>query len=728
MSGPHVSGSLLYMMILQTQVGVIVFSLPLLLYQQVGIDSWIPLMLGGLITQLGVLILFRLHRRFPRHSLPEMLELVLGRWAGKAAALLYTAYFTAVGSVIVSGWISITQNWVYPRTPDWIFKLLLAGATAYLLRGSLGAMLRFYPFAFAAIPILILLILATYPEADMYRLLPIGLSPPAAWLQAALLPVNALLGFELMLFLLRHSSGDRAQMLRSASWAIWSTVLLYVFVTVSCLLFFGDEELTLVSHPVLYQLKSVTLVIVERTDVIILSLWVLFVITSFTSYMYMASHSLRQVWTGMGSSVALKLPIIGAVVLTIFQSDELQLQQWRPYITAAGIVFAYTIPLLLLLIGWLKQKSHRARTHPALLILAIAMLSLLLSGCWDRHELKRVKLIQGSGFEASAEGVRMTSSLAVSDKQQSASQIAVLSGEGRTIREARVEMSKRIALEVDSSKSKLIVVDRQLAEKDLYEALDVIYRDPRNPLDMKIAISKDSTQEIMRLQITDEPFIGIHIRELLESSEKHSIVPKTDIQQLCSMIFSSGQDGVVPIIGLTPDRKGVRTDGAALLHNTRMTGTLDSLQTTMLLLLQGKLGGPASLTLQIDEEESGMKRFVTVNLQTSDTRIDLRRRNEEGVVLRMKVRAELIENPNASYHVSQHTRELESKLAETLERMAADTIRLLQEANCDAIGIGRKLKALDYAAWRQLDWAEAYPQERIRTEVKAKLIRHGILQ
>jgi spore germination protein KC len=55
-------------------------------------------------------------------------------------------------------------------------------------------------------------------------------------------------------------------------------------------------------------------------------------------------------------------------------------------------------------------------------------------------------------------------------------------------------------------------------------------------------------------------------------------------------------------------------------------------------------------------------------------------------------------------------------------------MKTTQKANSDVLGIGRRIKETDPAAWKALDWRKTYPSIKIKTQVKVEIEKTGILK
>ena len=70
---------------------------------------------------------------------------------------------------------------------------------------------------------------------------------------------------------------------------------------------------------------------------------------------------------------------------------------------------------------------------------------------------------------------------------------------------------------------------------------------------------------------------------------------------------------------------------------------------------------------------------------------------------------------------------LEGQCAALLKGRAEELIRLLQQNECDALGIGLTLSRLEPESWKNLqeNWRQAFAQARVEAEVQVKITGAG---
>lgn len=345
-------------LLLQTQIGTGVLNLPHQVHSVAKGGGWISVLIAGAITQLVLILLWTLSRRYPSFTIYGIGPQITRRFLGNIIVLGYITYFVLVGGSILVLAVRILNKWLLVETPAWVLFLLIAVTVIYLAREPLRTISQFYQLASFLIPLFLLLISYGYTQVNLNYTLPVT---EAGWNNIVTGAQNSMMsfsGFELLLLAYPFVRGTNLQKLKAASLANFAVTIFYAFVTFSCLIFFSPPELSLVPEPVLYMLKSFQIYIVDRADLIFLSIWIVNVVTSITSYIYAGANGFGYLFhQGNHKKAVLYTTLLCCLIAlypqTITQHDSLiWAKQWMEYIFLLGL------PLLLLSLSYLfKQKE-----------------------------------------------------------------------------------------------------------------------------------------------------------------------------------------------------------------------------------------------------------------------------------------------------------------------------------------------------------------------------------
>ncbi|MFC4078349.1 GerAB/ArcD/ProY family transporter [Salinithrix halophila] len=344
--------------ILQTQIGTGILSLAHDVQFVAKGGGWISVLIAGIAAQLLILVMWLLMRRFPSSTIYDALPRIIGRFPGKAVAFIYVVYFLVVGGAVLVRAAGIINKWMLTETPRWVLVVLVVTAAAYLVRESLRTIARFYLLVSLLVPLFFLLIAYGYPKVDYFTyFLPIQ---EAGWgniAKGAKQAVTAMYGFEMLLVIYPFVEGKSGGKWKAVSLAVGLVTLFYTFVTLSCLIYFAPEELAVTPEPVLFMLKTFQIQVVDRADLIFLSLWFPNVAASIFSYIYAGANGLGYLFhKGNHKKAVLYAAVICGIVALLPQTPA-EVDTLSKGIDQATYVFVGGLPVLLWLLAIFRKKK-----------------------------------------------------------------------------------------------------------------------------------------------------------------------------------------------------------------------------------------------------------------------------------------------------------------------------------------------------------------------------------
>ncbi|NOV01756.1 GerAB/ArcD/ProY family transporter [Paenibacillus planticolens] len=343
------------------QVSVFFLALPRILFEEAGTDGWISLIICWFITVLASLAIIKVMSRQPEGTLLDLLTSYGGKWAGRAAAIalfLYLLYF-AYSSLIQT--TLITKEWLLPQTSAYLIILMLLIPTYVVAISGIRVIGRYAEITGLLslwIPFVYLLPLK---EAHWLHLLPIageGWRPISAGLPFGL---YCFLGFATTFILYPYLQNKR-QASKVITISNTLTLLLHLFVTMVCYVYFSPDEIATYNEPAINVLRVIEFKFVERIEVIFIALYLLIFSLGWIPALYMCAYCTNWL-TGMQSErnhfrVLLLILAVGSYfyIPTLHQNENLERLFLR-----VGIGVEYAFPLLLLMCLWLLDRLSRRK-------------------------------------------------------------------------------------------------------------------------------------------------------------------------------------------------------------------------------------------------------------------------------------------------------------------------------------------------------------------------------
>ncbi|UFJ39832.1 endospore germination permease [Brevibacillus humidisoli] len=354
----------LIVLVILVTIGDSILVLPSVIVAEAKQDAWISMIIG-VAAGLTIAYLFcKVGALYPRLTLVQYNDKILGKWLGIVFSLLFLLYFLLNIGLMVREIGDFMTTQIMPETPIEAILILMLSIVI------MGARLGLEPIARAGetffvwfILLFFMLVLFLSPEVDTEKMTPIlaeGFQPVLAGaLPVMAFPFTELLVF-LMIFPFVHEPKRMAKSFLFGA-AMGGTVL--TVIVVLALLVLGPD-LTARNIYASYSLAKQISVgdFIERIEAILAIMWLLTMYFKITLYYYASHLGLAQLLK-LRDYRMLLLPMgVNIVVLAIVISPNISYynlvisRYWPLYDITIGII----MPLLLLAVGTVRRGEHRS--------------------------------------------------------------------------------------------------------------------------------------------------------------------------------------------------------------------------------------------------------------------------------------------------------------------------------------------------------------------------------
>ncbi|MBM7551213.1 GerAB/ArcD/ProY family transporter [Thalassobacillus pellis] len=349
-----------FFVIIQTQIGVGILSLPYDLHKAAGKDGWISLIGAGLVIAVLLILIWLLAKRFPDKHLFDYIGILLGKFLGKCVSLMYSVYFIFVASLVLILYVRMINIWILPLTPRSVLIVLMILAGLYIASSSITVLARVYTILSVLLVFLIIGFSYVLREIQLIYLFPIGTEGIMKILQGMNAGAISFLGFVVILLVYPVVKGTDKEKLWTIMTAHGFVLFFYLFTVFISFTFFGSEELKLVPAPLLYMLKAFEFTVVSRIDLFFLSIWIVSVTTSFTSYLYMSGIGFSSLFNAKRQLPALIVSAFLILFVTFLPGNEEEsIIKFSTWISRGGYLFSGILPIFILIIAWVRKKKEQ---------------------------------------------------------------------------------------------------------------------------------------------------------------------------------------------------------------------------------------------------------------------------------------------------------------------------------------------------------------------------------
>ncbi|MFA1712174.1 GerAB/ArcD/ProY family transporter [Peribacillus frigoritolerans] len=298
-----------------TGVGLITFPHDV---SQVGYGIWVMPLVYGIVIQLFLMLFFRLLKYYPNHTLLEINTLLLGKVAGNFINFMIVIYAILVIFRVIKFYVHLVTLLAFQSNPTfWIITALLFVTFSIVSKGNIISLAQYHILSFCLSIWIILFLITGLNKGDITHLLPL-LNFTASDLMAAF-PKGyfSFIGFEFILFFYPFIK-NQERAFKHTSIALWGVVFTYCFITIASVIHYTDIELQHIQYPLVNFMQEVQLSFVVRLDNLFINLWLLLIVGTAATYIWIAKNALDQITRSEKNENTKVLSVLGVVFILLF--------------------------------------------------------------------------------------------------------------------------------------------------------------------------------------------------------------------------------------------------------------------------------------------------------------------------------------------------------------------------------------------------------------------------
>ncbi|RCW66993.1 GerAB/ArcD/ProY family transporter [Saliterribacillus persicus] len=343
----QVSPFLIFFIIHASQVGEGVLSFERFIAEKAGYDSWISILLTGIIFSIAIFLICKLSIRNNGEDLIAIHQSLFGKYIGGFFSLFFIAYFFLITMTVIRSYIEIIQVWIFPDLSVFLFSLIIFILLLYYVLGGLRIVVGLLFFSIFTTTFLFSFKYVAFTNGYFSNLLPIMDHSFTEILQAVEPMTYSFLGPELILVYAPFIH----QFQKGIKWAIIGnlfTMLVYFLSAFAIFLYFNEQQLLQLSWPTLHMWKVIDLPFIERFEYVGITLHFIAIISTAAIYYWACTQSLFRL-TGLSFKKIATAILIISIGFSFFIHDFLVVEFIMQKISKVGfyIIVAY-FPILFL--------------------------------------------------------------------------------------------------------------------------------------------------------------------------------------------------------------------------------------------------------------------------------------------------------------------------------------------------------------------------------------------
>ncbi|HZJ76694.1 MAG TPA: Ger(x)C family spore germination protein [Oscillospiraceae bacterium] len=368
-------------------------------------------------------------------------------------------------------------------------------------------------------------------------------------------------------------------------------------------------------------------------------------------------------------------------------------------------------------------------------IVFMLIISLLLTGCWDKIEIEERAHVSAVGvdkytadFENEDEGDSYVFTFSFPEHKAETSEDIIVSSVGKTLYSVSRIIADRSNKEFFPGHLRTIVIEADIAKdpKAFRQILDGIENDRFLSRRVVLALTEGSAAEVIRVVPAMENKIGEFISELFRRTDRISRIVGGSAGDIFNDLYESGNT-IIPKI--MPGESDVKVAGAGIIKDHKFIGWLGEVETALLVILKGETKCLCGMSI----EHKGHN--IPVSLAPKKPKLKLIE-DEENIKILMEV--EMEGDIRQTYFEASEdmlktgvVSKIEDAIIEMINQKAQDTVDKIQnEFQTDVLDINKYLRRFHYKLWNEVeeDWQEIFPNIDIEVSIDIKIRRIGLVR
>ncbi|MCA1296301.1 Ger(x)C family spore germination protein [Paenibacillus sp. alder61] len=387
----------------------------------------------------------------------------------------------------------------------------------------------------------------------------------------------------------------------------------------------------------------------------------------------------------------------------------------------------------------------------------LVLLSLFVTGCWNRTELNELGITVATGFDRENGKWSMSYQIAVPSAMGTAQSgsgggggggkpsVHVFTTVGSSIREAAdlgyVENPRRLYF----AHTDLLVIGREAAEFGISEILGLYFRNNDARETVLVALTDGKARDILTKVVPSETMPGTALAEIIQKeSNFSSIFPKVKVYELAQKVLSDagaagvpvleftgkGQSGMESLEQTTSSPGTLKLTRLGVFHRDRFVGWMNREESFGISWLSDHVKG-STLAFGCSEgsQEKKQSSFRITNAKTTVTPI----KSGEHFKMKIKVKAkgDLLEfQCNGDLTKPEVIRKIEKTLEEDILAIIQAGWKASKRMRVDLPGFADKVHRKYPKTWREIKatWEDELAHIELDTEVHVSVQRPGLIK
>lgn len=263
----------------------------------------------------------------------------------------------------------------------------------------------------------------------------------------------------------------------------------------------------------------------------------------------------------------------------------------------------------------LKNKRRKASV-----LLSLLILPLLLTGCFDYHDINKVTFPTSIIFDVDDLGQEIVyldcikPYRSTNDSSDKGRRI-IYKGVGKTALEALNDINRASSFKLDYTQTRAYIFTEKASRKGIKKFLDLINNNSEFSMKPSAFVYYGDVEELLKTVSTDEEYLGLFLNDLVGKEKYNPRAVKSNINYYLSNILMGSNTALLTSISLEDNAidKKIQIQGSSIFKDNVLVEKIDIENS---LIYNIMMGNAKSGTLEISNPES-KENFITLQILDS---------------------------------------------------------------------------------------------------------------
>ncbi len=359
-----------------------------------------------------------------------------------------------------------------------------------------------------------------------------------------------------------------------------------------------------------------------------------------------------------------------------------------------------------------------------LIIICLIMSCFTMSACFSYKDINKIIFVTALTIDVDDLGNPVVYAEAFKGIRGSAPQgmdeRVLFNGKGKTMFEAIRDMNATSSYKLNFTQNKVVIFTQKAAEFGLSDFIDFLDRDQEMLIRPYIAVYPGKPEQLMKVNITQEKYIGFFITELIENIGTSSRAVVLNINDFYNQRVTGDKTNVVPIIDIPKDSLEAKLEinGGAVIKDDKMVSIIEKNEGQGFNFLMNNV---SSGTLEITNP-CDINKFVTLEILKSKTKTEVSYKNNIlHLNKKIKVKVDFGEAQNSIIFTKENIRKIQAKAEDNILKSCNILFAKYEVMGMDIFDITEQF----YAKYPNIKIKNIINKTKLKVDVEVEIMNTG---